>query len=255
MKVTNELTIRSFADLPYAKKLAELGIPQDQSTHYWCEHDGQASGDMLAPKSDHWLEEGFNDHSRVIHPKIIQHAAFSTDQLGIMLLQTELKGEMKYTNWNGKHIQFQWTDEEGNVDYNTVESDTEANARATLVIWMITEGVLNPKRIKLNSKLMRNDKMKVRNSKTLAFNLGNNTVTLRLTPKKFLTLGERTLIRHTPGGGWSSHEIVSNYDASGDNSWTHISGKVARVLMKYTEFVKEDLKYNYFRLPFDKYEL
>jgi len=124
---------RQVCSLAWARKLKKLGVGQ-QSAFYWCQR--------VDPKTQYELELGRNIHSRLfLEQEFI--AAFTCAELGEMLPQGwEF---IFYHTIRGPHridCNFIPSVNEGRFLSNWFEADTEADARAKMLCYLIENKII-----------------------------------------------------------------------------------------------------------------
>ncbi len=131
MKIENQIT-----NLELSKKLKEFGVKQE-SAFYWRKYN--------FAKKPHVFYFADTDRKKIdlaiLSGKLeFEYSAFSVAELGEMLPEPA-------KTWRGKYI-----DEEESTYFcefhdHEEEADTEANARAKMLIYLIEHKLLDPKKI------------------------------------------------------------------------------------------------------------
>lgn len=140
MKLENQVT-----NLELSKKLKELGVKQE-SLYYWVEKWDLEKDENNLWKSYFTGKVYLNHYYNNDNPRLIA-SAFTVAELGEMLPEEIEDPKTKYIfglhlnkveskNWEVWY-EYRWNDEERLIGEQVFYSDTEANARAKMLIYLI----------------------------------------------------------------------------------------------------------------------
>jgi hypothetical protein len=143
MKLENQV-----CSLEYAKRLKELGFPQD-SLFYWVRWKLSWQVRDLSPKMNKDIEKllkpKFKDIEKTSPEEFV--SAYTVAELGELLpnpLDLSTKKEIKHLFFGSEHVGGYWEcGSEKMLDY-TFEAKTEADARAKMLIWLAENGYIKP---------------------------------------------------------------------------------------------------------------
>ena len=90
--------------------------------------------------------------------------------------------------------------------------------------------------------------MKVKNTAFITFDLKKCQAFINLTPRQRVLIDKDTLFAHRSGNGYTGYAIING------GTYYSPSSKVMRQVAKYLVLKKEDLKLDYYRMPFEKLE-
>lgn len=95
--------------------------------------------------------------------------------------------------------------------------------------------------------------MKVRNTRLIQFDLEHQKVIIKATPLLEFEVDKDAVFYHGFATGYSGYAL--NYVDPFLGKIIHpLSAILAKQLLRYLEFVSKDLKYDYYRLPFEKFD-
>jgi hypothetical protein len=132
---------RQVVSLDLSRQLKELGVKQE-AAFYWKHKAKHFCGNDEIPDGEAFLEPT----NYTEFPEVVDGAAFTVAELGEMLPWLSGIGRLKaYKNSNGD-----WACEYSNSykkeDDKTFRADTEADARAKMLIHLIKQGIVTPKK-------------------------------------------------------------------------------------------------------------
>lgn len=134
MTLTNLVT-----SLEWSKKLKAAGVPQESYFWWIAPEDSEKWPPKLVYKTElgAYYENGAGVNERTFEMTPVLYAAYSVAELGEMLPDG-------YSSWKKPYGRDGWTCESGD-EAEEVFGETEANARAAMLHFLITNGLVDVK--------------------------------------------------------------------------------------------------------------
>jgi hypothetical protein len=137
---------RQVCSLELAKRLKELGVKQESLFFYWRNVDGSGSPTNPYEKQEGYLLVG-NPYN--IHPFDEKYSAFTVAELGEMLPEYKEGYKCVRTYWDKNKVgaEIGLRDTEAEFHSKTHFADTEADARAKMLIYLLENKFITPSSI------------------------------------------------------------------------------------------------------------